>query len=81
MNNERPSEREQICSLLLKTGRLEEIAPARLQTMVKKAQFHSIFFDLALENKDYKAALDAIFKQDGANYEKTIQFIRVAVSK
>ena len=73
--NERPSEREQICSLLLKTGRLEEIPPSKLQSMVKKAKFLTIFFDLALENKDYKAALDAIFSQDFPPYERTVQFI------
>ena len=29
----------------------------------------------------YIAALDAVYKQDGGNFDKTTQFIRVAISK
>ena len=59
MNNtiDRNEEREQVCSLLLKSGRFQEINPTRLQQLVAKANFHSIYFDLAIQNKDYKECL------------------------
>ena len=54
---DRNEEREQVCSLLLKSGRFQEINPTRLQQLVAKANFHSIYFDLAIQNKDYKECL------------------------
>ena len=58
---DRNEEREQVCSLLLKSGRFQEINPTRLQQLVAKANFHSIYFDLAIQNKDYKECLMPIF--------------------
>ena len=55
---DRNEEREQVCSLLLKSGRFQEINPTRLQQLVAKANFHSIYFDLAIQNKDYKECLE-----------------------
>ena len=110
MNNkiDRNEEREQVCSLLLKSGRFQEINSTRLQQLVAKANFHSIYFDLAIQNKDYKecliklnefwlvprkrfslainkdfqkGALKAVFGNDSDGYQKTIQFIQVAISK
>ena len=54
---DRNEEREQVCSLLLKSGRFQEINSTRLQQLVAKANFHSIYFDLAIQNKDYKERL------------------------
>ena len=54
---DRNEEREQVCSLLLKSGRFQEINSTRLQQLVAKANFHSIYFDLAIQNKDYKECL------------------------
>ena len=79
---DRAEEREQVCGFLLKSGRFSEVNPARLQSLVKKANFYSIYHELALQNKDYKAALHAIYQQDKSNsFTKTIQFIRIALSK
>ena len=78
-NAERKTEREQICQEMLEKNRLVEITPARLQKLVKKAQFFNLAFDIAVKNGDPVSALNCLL--DNGNKEKAITFISSQLSR
>ena len=78
-NAERKTEREQICQEMLERNRLVEVAPARLQKLVKKAQFFNLAFDIAVKNGDPVSALNCLL--DNGDKARAIHFITNQLSR